>query len=153
MVKSWHLLVPRINLKLIPFSPSCPISILISGPAICNGSAGRRENWPAGPDPFQTLKISAREKLGGFITGWIRAAFVWGWWGLENTEKVAKMFCGRQFCPSVWHYETRSWTISAPHNNYKRPESWESRDTNWETFFEKANEEAILTNSTSLEIG
>ena len=142
MVKSWHLLVPRINLKLIPFSPSCPISILISCPAICNGSAGRRENWPAGPEPFQTLKMSAREKLGGFITGWIRAAFVWGWSGLENTEKVAKMFCGRQFCPSVWHYETRSWTISAPHNNYhQRVQRYKLGD-----YSEKANEKAILTN-------
>ena len=135
MVKSWHLLVPRINLKLIPFSSSCPISILISCPGICNGSAGRRENWPAGPDPFQTLKMSAREKLGGFITGWIRAAFVWGWSGLENTEKVAKMFCGRQFCPSVWHYERRPEPFQR--RTIITTESRESRYTNWETIPKK----------------
>lgn len=144
MVKSWHLLVPRINLKLIPFSPSCPISILISCSAICNGSAGRRENWPAGPDPFQTLKMSAREKLGGFITGWIRVCFclrmIRTWEHGESSQDVLREAVLSQ-CVTL---REAAWTISAPHNNYHR----EQRVQRYKLgdYSEKANEKAILTN-------
>ena len=74
MVNSWHRLVPGINLKLIPFSPSCPISILISDLGICNGSVGRREKWAGGVTPS---KCSSGGKLGN-------SSWTGDYWGLER---------------------------------------------------------------------
>ena len=99
MLKSWHWRVPSINLKLIPFSPTCPVSILIFDLAICNGSVGRRENWPAGPDPLRNAENARKGKTGKLITGRIRGlelAFV-GAHG-ESIQDL-KSFAGGSFDP------------------------------------------------------